>query len=166
MTKIELISELLKALDEKERLEAENAVLRKKVDEYESVHEATSADRDEENPSLKLKLRFANLVLNDEKENIHEAVTKKESIYHDGCLSNYSTYYPDYEKGMTFGEWMNRVEWDTIDSDNLGKLLKKKFGLDEVKELYREAYLEVFNHFKKEAEEEAEEEDKDGDNAH
>ena len=49
---------------------------------------------------------------------------------------------------------MNNVEWYSVNSfDNIGSILKRFFGLDKVKQLYLEAYQEVFNFLKKEEEE-------------
>lgn len=162
MTKIELIGEVLKVCDEKEKLEVDNEILRKKLEEYESTKSYSKSEEGNDDSTFKTKLMFANAIIDDEIKKIHKSTTESNKLYHDGnTLENYPNYYPNYEKGMTFAEWMNNVEWDSVDScGNIGKLLKKHFSLDEVKQLYIEAYREVFNFLKKEAEELF-----DGDNA-
>lgn len=173
MTKIELIGEILKVCDEKEKLEIDNKILREKIDEYESARcldENKPVCIGEDKSSFKAKLMFADSIIDDEARDLHESTTENNTLYHsknESALANYSTYYPDYEKGMTFEKWMSEVDWDSVNQySQIGRMLKKKFSLGEIKLLYLEAYREVFDFFKKETEEaEKEETEDDNDNA-
>lgn len=105
-----------------------------------------------------MKLMFANSIIEDEVKKLHKSTTESNKLYHDGnALENYPNYYPGYEKGMTFEKWMSDVDWGSINSSDIGRILKKVFSLEEVKQLYFEAYREVFNFLKKESEEEEKE---------
>ena len=105
MTKIELLGEILKICDEKEKLEIDNRILREKLDGYESTKSYSEADGDNDDCLLKTKLMFANYIIDDEVNKLHKSITESNNLYHDGnTLENYPSYYPDYEKGMTFTE--------------------------------------------------------------
>lgn len=172
MTKIELIGEILKVCDEKEKLEIDNKILREKIDEYESARDLPKSEESKDNLAIKTKLMFANSLIDYEVRGLHKSITESGSLSHNGngsVLQDYSTYYPDYKKGMSFREWMSEVEWDSVNAYTpVGDILKKSFSLNDIKQLYLEAYYEVFKFIKKETEEaekeETEEED-DNDNA-
>lgn len=153
MTKIELIGEILKVCDEKEKLEIDNGIMKKKIDEYESVPSALGED----NLALKTKLMFANSLIDNEVRGLHKSITEEGSLIHNGngnVLEDYSTYYPCYTKGMTFNDWMTGVDWDSVDHyTDIGCIFKKRFSLNDIKQLYLEAYREVFNFLKKKSEE-------------
>lgn len=165
MTKIELIGEILKVCDEKEKLEIDNGIMKKKIDEYESakgLDENKPVCIGEDNPSIKTKLMFANSLIDNEVRGLHKSITENGNLSHNengNVLQDYPSYYPNYRIEMTFNDWMSEVDWDSVDSyTSVGGILKRSFSLDDIKLLYLEAYREVFNFLKKKAEEAKEEE--------
>lgn len=155
MTKIELVGEILKVCDEKEKLEIDNKILREKLDEYESTKSCSSSLDSEDNLSIKTKLMFANAIIDDEVKSLYKSTTEDDTLSHNrNILGDSRSYYPDYEKGMTFEEWLDETQVYSIDSyTNVGCILKKRFSLNDIKQLFLEAYREVFNFLKKKYEE-------------
>lgn len=155
MTKIELVGEILKVCDEKEKLEIDNKILREKLDECERVNSNSKSNGNEDNLSIKTKLMFANYIIDDEVKSLHKSTTEDDTLSHNGnILGDSQSYYPNYEKGMTFEEWLDQIELYSIDSyTKVGCILKKMFSLNDIKQLFLEAYREVFNFLKKKYEE-------------
>lgn len=155
MTKIELVGEILKVCDEKEKLEIDNKILREKLDECESVKSCSSSLDDEDNLFIKTKLMFANSIIDEEVKSLHKSTTEDDTLSHNrNILGDTQSYYPNYEKGMTFEEWLDKIEIYSINSYiNVGCILTKRFSLNDIKQLFLETYREVFNFLKKKYEE-------------